>query len=78
MLADRSIVSFPAQIDETLFWAIRDMKYVFAAFLLGCTILLGSKALIDILDEFGFGPNIQNQNERIEENLRRLESSRGI
>jgi hypothetical protein len=54
------------------------MKYVFAILLLGCMILLGSKALINILDAFGFGPNIQNQNERIEENLRRLESSRRI
>tara|TARA_B100001175_G_C19269602_1_gene523495 strand:+ start:46 stop:249 length:204 start_codon:yes stop_codon:yes gene_type:complete len=66
------------QIDKTLFLAIRNMKYVVAILLLGCTILLGSKALINILDTFGFGPNIQNQNERIEENLRRLKSSRGI
>ena len=66
------------QIDKTLFLAIRNMKYVVAILLLGCTILLGSKALINILDTFGFGPNIQNQNERIEENLRRLERSNEI
>jgi hypothetical protein len=54
------------------------MKYTFAIFLLACTVLFGSKALINILDELGFGPNIQNQNERIEENLRRLESSKEI
>jgi hypothetical protein len=56
----------------------RTMKYTFAIFLLACTVLFGSKALINILDELGFGPNIQNQNERIEENLRRLESSKEI
>ena len=53
--------------------AMRSMKYIVVLLLLACAILLGSKALINILDEFGFGPNIQNQNERIEENLRRLE-----
>ena len=53
--------------------AMRNMKYIVVLLLLACAILLGSKVLINILDEFGFGPNIQNQNERIEENLRRLE-----
>ena len=53
--------------------AMRGMKYIAVLLLLACAILLGSKVLINILDEFGFGPNIQNQNERIEENLRRLE-----
>lgn len=53
--------------------AMRSMKYIVVLLLLACAILLGSKVLINILDEFGFGPNIQNQNERIEENLRRLE-----
>ena len=52
---------------------MRSMKYIVVLLLLACAILLGSKVLINILDEFGFGPNIQNQNERIEENLRRLE-----
>ena len=55
--------------------AMRSMKYIVVLLLLTCAILLGSKVLINILDEFGFGPNIQNQNERIEENLRRLERS---
>ena len=55
--------------------AMRSMKYIVVLLLLACAILLGSKVLINILDEFGFGPNIQNQNERIEENLRRLELS---
>ena len=54
--------------------AMRGMKYIVVLLLLTCAILLGSKVLINILDEFGFGPNIQNQNERIEENLRRLEN----
>ena len=58
--------------------AMRSMKYIVVLLLLACTILLGSKVLINILDEFGFGPNIQNQNERIEENLRRLERSNEI
>ena len=53
--------------------AMRSMKYIVVLLVLACAILLGSKVLINILDEFGFGPNIQNQNERIEENLRRLE-----
>ena len=53
--------------------AMRSMKYIVVLLLLACAILLGSNVLINILDEFGFGPNIQNQNERIEENLRRLE-----
>ena len=53
--------------------AMRSMKYIVVLLLLACAILLGSKVLINILDEFGIGPNIQNQNERIEENLRRLE-----
>ena len=53
--------------------AMGGMKYIVVLLLLACAILLGSKVLINILDEFGFGPNIQNQNERIEENLRRLE-----
>ena len=53
--------------------AMGSMKYIVVLLLLACAILLGSKVLINILDEFGFGPNIQNQNERIEENLRRLE-----
>ena len=57
---------------------MRSMKYIVALLLLACAILLGSKVLINILDEFGFGPNIQNQNERIEENLRRLERSNEI
>ena len=57
---------------------MRSMKYIVVLLLLACAILLGSKVLIDILDEFGFGPNIQNQNERIEENLRRLERSNEI
>ena len=57
---------------------MRSMKYIVVLLLLACTILLGSKVLINILDEFGFGPNIQNQNERIEENLRRLERSNEI
>ena len=52
---------------------MRSMKYIVVLLLLACAILLGSKVLINVLDEFGFGPNIQNQNERIEENLRRLE-----
>lgn len=59
-------------------WAMRSMKYIVVLLLLACAILLGSKVLINILDEFGFGPNIQNQNERIEENLRRLERSNEI
>ena len=58
--------------------AMRSMKYIVVLLLLACAILLGSKVLINILDEFGFGPNIQNQNERIEENLRRLERSSEI
>ena len=58
--------------------AMRGMKYFVVLLLLTCGILLGSKVLINILDEFGFGPNIQNQNERIEENLRRLERSNEI
>ena len=58
--------------------AMRSMKYIVVLLLLACAILLGSKVLINILDEFGFGPNIQNQNERIEENLRRLELSNNI
>ena len=58
--------------------AMRSMKYIVVLLLLACAILLGSKVLINILDEFGFGPNIQNQNERIEENLRRLERSNEI
>ena len=58
--------------------AMRGMKYIVVLLLLACAILLGSKLLINILDEFGFGPNIQNQNERIEENLRRLERSNEI
>ena len=57
---------------------MRSMKYIVVLLLLACAILLGSKVLINILDEFGFGPNIQNQNERIEENLRRLERSNEI
>ena len=52
---------------------MRSMKYIVVLLLLACAILLSSKVFINILDEFGFGPNIQNQNERIEENLRRLE-----
>lgn len=55
--------------------AMREMKYIIVLLLLACAILLGSKTLISILDQFGFGPNIQNQNERIKENLRRLERS---
>ena len=58
--------------------AMRSMKYIVVLLLLACAILLGSKVLTNILDEFGFGPNIQNQNERIEENLRRLERSNEI
>lgn len=58
--------------------AMGGMKYIVVLLLLACAILLGSKVLINILDEFGFGPNIQNQNERIEENLRRLERSNEI
>ena len=58
--------------------AMRSMKYIVVLLLLACAILLGSKVLINILDEFGFGPNIQNQNERIEENLRRLKRSNEI
>ena len=58
--------------------AMRSMKYIVVLLLLACAILLGSKVLVNILDEFGFGPNIQNQNERIEENLRRLERSNEI
>ena len=58
--------------------AMRCLKYFVVLLLLTCAILLGSKLLINILDEFGFGPNIQNQNERIEENLRRLELSNDI
>ena len=58
--------------------AMRSMKYIVVLLLLACAILLGSKVLINILDEFGFGPNIQNQNERIEENLRRLERRKEI
>lgn len=58
--------------------AMRSMKYIVVLLLLACAILLGSKVLINILDEFGFGPNIQDQNERIEENLRRLERSNEI
>ena len=58
--------------------AMRSMKYIVVLLLLACAILLGSKVLINILDEFGFGPNIRNQNERIEENLRRLERSSEI
>ena len=58
--------------------AMRSMKYIVVLLLLACAILLGSKVLINILDEFGFGPNIQNQNERIEENLRLLESAKEI
>ena len=58
--------------------AMRSMKDIVVLLLLACAILLGSKILINILDEFGFGPNIQNQNERIEENLRRLERSNEI
>ena len=54
---------------------MRDIKYIVVLLLLACAILLGSKTLINILDQFGFGPNIQNQNERIKENLRRLERS---
>ena len=63
---------------KATFQVTRSMKYLFAVLLLACTILFGSKALINILDVLGFGPNIQNQNERIEENLRRLESSKVI
>ena len=55
--------------------AMRGMKYTAVLLLLACAILLGSMILISILDEFGFGPNVQNQNERIKENLRRLERS---
>ena len=55
--------------------AMRAMKYTAVLLLLACAILLGSMMLISILDEFGFGPNVQNQNERIKENLRRLERS---
>ena len=55
--------------------AMRSMKYIVVLLLLACAILLGSMMLISILDEFGFGPNVQNQNERIKENLRRLERS---
>lgn len=58
--------------------AMRGMKYIVVLLLLTCAILLSSKVLINILDKFGFGPNIQNQNERIEENLRRLERSNEI
>ena len=58
--------------------AMRGIKCIVVLLLLACAILLGSKVLINILDEFGFGPNIQNQNERIEENLRRLERSNEI
>ena len=58
--------------------AMRSIKYIVVLLLLACAILLGSKLLVNILDEFGFGPNIQNQNERIEENLRRLERSNEI
>ena len=53
------------------------MKYIIPMLLVVCVILLGSKALINVLDVFGFGPNIQNQNERIEKNLRLLESTKG-
>ena len=55
--------------------AMRSMKYTAVLLWLACAILLGSMMLISILDEFGFGPNVQNQNERIKENLRRLERS---
>ena len=58
--------------------AMRGMKHIVVLLLLACSLLLASKFLINILDEFGFGPNIQNQNERIEENLRRLERSNEI
>ena len=58
--------------------AMRGMKYIAVLLLLACAILLGSKLLINILDEFGFGPNIQNKNERIEDNLRRLELSNDL
>ena len=63
---------------KSTYRAMRSMKYIVVLLLLACAILLGSKVLINILDEFGFGPNIQNQNERIEENLRRLERSNEI
>ena len=55
--------------------AMRGMKYTAVLLLLASAILLGSMILISILDEFGFGPNVENQNERIKENLRRLERS---
>ena len=58
--------------------AMRCLKYFVVLLLLTCAILLGSKLLINILDEFGFGPNIQNKNERIEDNLRRLELSNDL
>lgn len=70
--------AMPKQVVESTDRAMRSMKYIVVLLLLACAILLGSKVLINILDEFGFGPNIQNQNERIEENLRRLERSNEI
>lgn len=52
----------------------RCMKFILIVLLFVCTIWLGSKALIHALDAFGLGPNVPNQNEKIEENLRGLES----
>ena len=49
------------------------LKIVVGAGVLILTIWGGAVGLTSILDYYGFGPNTQTQQDRIEQNLRRLE-----
>lgn len=49
------------------------LKIVVSAGILVLTIWGGVVGLTAILDYYGFGPNTQTQQDRIEQNLRRLE-----
>ena len=52
------------------------LKIVVGAGVLILTIWGGAVGLTFILDYYGFGPNTQTQQDRIEQNLRRLEGQR--
>ena len=52
------------------------LKIAVGAGVLVLTIWGGVVGLTAILDYYGFGPNTQTQQDRIEQNLRRLEGQR--
>ena len=52
------------------------LKIVVGAGVLVLTIWGGVVGLTAILDYYGFGPNTQTQQDRIDQNLRRLEGQR--